>query len=138
MRQNETHFSETEIDLTDKQLAALPYLAAAPTMAEGARLADIGRATLYRWMNDHEFRATLERFRSEAADLAHAELRGFLLQGALVLAEAMQDPNPQVRVRAARAAMSIGLKAIDLKELRQRIERLDDAFALWARRKALR
>ena len=61
-----------------------------------------------------------------------------MLQGALVLAEAMQDPNPQVRVRAASAAMSIGLKAIDLKELRQRIERLDDAFALWARRKALR
>ena len=30
------------------------------------------------------------------------------------------------------------LKAVDLKELRQRIERLDDAFALWAQKSALR
>ena len=61
-----------------------------------------------------------------------------MLKGALVLAEAMEDPNAHVRVRAAKAALSIGLKAVDLKELRQRIERLDDAFNLWARRNTLR
>ena len=111
-------------------------MVAAPTMAEGARLANIGRSTLYRWMNDHEFRSTLERLREEAADLAHTELRNLMLKGAHVLAEAMEDPSSHVRVRAARAALSLGLKTIDLKELQQRIERLDDAFALWARRKA--
>ena len=85
-------------------------------------------------MNDPDFRATLEGLRSEAADLAHTELRGLMLKGALVLAEAMEDPNPNVRVRAAQAALSIGLKSVDLKELRQSVERLDDAWALWARK----
>ena len=138
MEQNGTDSPEpAPAALTDNQLAALPYLAASPTLAEGARLADIGRTTLYRWMNDPEFRATLERLRAEAADLAHTELRGLMLKGALVLAEAMEHPSPHVRVRAAQAALSMGLKAVDLKELRQRIDRLDDAFNLWARRNAV-
>lgn len=137
MEQNGTDYSE-DAGLTESQLAALPYLVASPTMAEGARLADIGRTTLYRWMNDHEFRTALERLRAEASELAHTELRGLMLKGALVLAEAMEDPSPNVRVRAAQAALSIGLKAVDLKELRQRIQRLDDAFALWAKRDAVR
>ena len=100
-------------------------------------MADIGRTTLYRWMNDHRFRTSLERLRAEAGELANTELRGLMLKGTLVLAEAMEDPSPHVRVRAAKAALSIGLKAIDLKELRQRIERLDDALALWSRKNAL-
>ena len=138
MEQNGTDSLDDTAGLTESQLAALPYLVASPTMAEGARLADIGRTTLYRWMNDHDFRTALERLRAGASDLAHTELRGLMLKGALVLAEAMEDPNPHVRVRAARAALSTGLKAVDLKELRQRIQRLDDAFALWARRDPLR
>ena len=138
MEQNGTDSSDATASLTDSQLAALPYLVASPTMAEGARLADVGRTTLYRWMNDHKFRTALERLRGEAAELAHTELRVLMLKGALVLAEAMEDPNAHVRVRAAKAALSIGLKAVDLKDLRQRIERLDDAFNLWARRNTLR
>ena len=142
MEQNETDASreadEDTVGLTDNQVAALPYLVASPSLAEGARLADIGRTTLYRWMNDDSFRTTLERLRNEAADLAHSELRGLMLKGALVLAEAMEDPNARVRVRAAHAALSIGLRAVDLKDLRQRLERLDDAFSLWSRRNMLR
>ncbi len=138
MKHSETDSSEETTDLTQKQLAALPYLVASPSLSEGARLATIDRATLYRWMNDDEFRRTLERLRAEAADLAHTELRGLMLKGALVLADAMEDPSPNVRVRAARAALSIGQKVIDLKELQQRIDRLDDAFTLWARKNARR
>ena len=47
--------------LSERQLATLPYLVASPSISEGARLADVGRATL-------------ERMRSEAADLARTEL----------------------------------------------------------------
>ena len=138
MEQNGTLSEDDGLALTESQLAALPYLVAAPTMAEGARLAEIGRSTLYRWMNDREFRTTLEQLRSEAADLAHTELKGLMLKSALVLADAMEHGNPHVRVRAAHAALTIGLRAIDLKELRRRIERLDDAFALWSRKNRVR
>ena len=138
MEQNETDFSDDTVGLTENQLAALPYVVASPSLSEGAKLASIARATLYRWMNDHEFRTALERLRAEAADLAHTELKGLMLKGTLVLADAMEHPSPHIRVRAASAALTIGLKALDLKELRQRIERLDDAFTLWAAKSAVR
>ena len=128
------HSRETAPALSDKQLAALPYLVGATTLSEGAKLADIGRRTLYRWMTDPEFRETLETQRQEAADLAKTELKGLMLKSALVLAEAMDHPSAHIRVRAAQAALSCGLKAGDLKELQKRLERLDDAFALWVRK----
>ena len=138
MEQNGTDASREPDGLSENQLAALPYLVASTNLSEGARLANIGRTTLYRWMDDPDFHDAFERLRSQAAALAHSELRGLMLKGVLVLAEAMEDPSPHVRVRAARAALSVSLKANDLKELHQRIDRLDDAFSLWARRDAHR
>ena len=138
MEQDGTDASREPDGLTEKQLAALPYLVASTNRSEGARLANIGRTTLYRWMEDEEFRDAFDRLRSQAAALAHSELRGLMLEGVLALAQAMEESSPHVRVRAARAALSVGLKANDLKELRQRLDRLDDAFSLWARRDAHR
>ena len=133
MEQNGT---DDAADLTNRQLAALPYLTASVSLSEGARLADIGRTTLYRWLEDPEFREELERLRSEAAALARVELQGLMLKGIVVLAEAMEDPNLYVRVRGAQAALSLALKAIDIKELQRRLDRLDDAIALWFSRNA--
>ena len=130
MEQNGTDEPTDATGLTDKQLAALPYIVAAPTLAEGARLATIGRTTLYRWMEDPGFRHALETTRSEAADLARTELEGLMLKSVLVLAEALEDPAPPVRLRAAHAAMTLGLRAIDLKELRRRLDSLDDALSI--------
>ena len=134
MEQNRTDFSDDTTALTGNQAAALPYLVASPTLSGGARLASIARSTLYRWMDDAEFRTTLERMRAETADLAHNELKGLMLKSVLVLAEAMEDSNPRVRVRAAHAAFSVGLKVHDLEELRKRVDRVDEAVHLWAKR----
>jgi len=45
MAENGTNGTTT---LTDRQVASLPYLVAAPSIAEGARLAQVGLRTLYR------------------------------------------------------------------------------------------
>lgn len=99
MAENGTIGSTT---LTDRQLGALPYLVAAPSVSEGARRAEVGLRTLYRWMSDDEFRSELERQRSEAAELAYVELRGLMLKAVHVLGAAMEDESPQVRLRPRR------------------------------------
>ena len=114
--------------LTNKQLDALPYLISSPNLSEGARLADIGRTTLYRWMHDAEFRETLQHLRAQAAEIAHAELSGLMLKAAVVLSDAMEDPSPSIRLRAARSTMHIGLKAVDLKDMQTRLDIIDDAL----------
>ncbi len=146
MAQNGTQITTPESDIPDisqqpveglltaRQLAALPYLVASPSLSDGARLADIGRTTLYRWLTEPDFRYHLERLRSDAADLARTELQGLMLKGVLVLADAMESADASIRLRAARAALYIGLRAIDLKELGERLDHLDDAFALMTSR----
>ncbi len=133
MTQNGTNGAST---LTDKQLQTLPHLVTAPTISEAARRADVGRTTLYRWIEDDEFRRELERQRSEALELAHVELKGLMFKATQVLGEAMDNDNPFLRLRAAQIALTVGLKAIEVKELQRRIELLEDALPLWATRNA--
>ena len=114
--------------LTPRQVAALPYLVATPSIEEGARLAHIGRATLYRWMQDHQFRARLQELRAEAAELARTELRGLMLKSVVVLAESLEDPNPNIRLRAAQMALTTGHKIIDVERIERRLDLIDHAM----------
>lgn len=123
-------------DLTDKQLQVLPFLVASSSLSEAANQAKVGRTTLYRWMEDHEFRTELERLRSEALDLAHVELKGLMFKATQVIDELLDDSNPLVKLRAAQIALSVGLRAIEVKELQRRVQLLEDALPLWATRNA--
>ena len=136
MEQDGTVHTDLATGLTEKQIVALPYVAAATSLSEGARLASIGRTTLHRWMDDAQFRHALQNARAEAADLARTELQGLMLKAVLVLAESLEHPKPEVRLRAASAAMALGLKVVDLKELHQRLDYLDDTVDLMRNKRA--
>ena len=99
-------------ELSDRQLAVLPYLVSSPSVSEAARRADVHRSTLHQWMNDPEFRQELESARQDAADLARSELRGLMLKATTVLAESLEDPSPVIRLRASRYAIDLGLTRI--------------------------
>ena len=131
MGHNETDYTH---GFTRRQRAALPYLVTATTVAEGARLANIGRATLYRWINDPDFRNRLETLRADAADLARTELDGLMLKGMLALAQALEDPSPAIRLRAVQITLVMGFKAKDLHDMARRLERVDEALHLWRSR----
>ena len=130
MEQSGAEPTEIAPDLTERQIVALPHVAAGNTLSEGARLAGIGRTTLYRWMEDPGFRRALENAREEAADLARTELQGLMLKAVLVLSDSLEDPKAEVRLRAASTAMNLGLKSVDIKDLNQRLDYLDDTLSL--------
>ena len=136
MEQDGTDHTDLATGLTEKQVVALPYVAAATTLSEGARLASIGRTTLRRWMEDDQFRRALENARAEAADLARTEIQGLMLKAVHVFAESLDHPKPEVRLRAASAAMALGLKVVDLKELNRRLDYLDDTVDLMRNKRA--
>ena len=55
-----------------------------------------------------------------------------MLKSILVLSDAMEDPNADIRLRAARATLYLALKVKDIKDMERRLETIDDAFALRA------
>lgn len=124
---NEPVFQE---NLSDRQIVALPHVAAAATNAEGARAADVSLATLKRWRQDPAFREELRRMRQETADLAHAELNGLALKSTAALAELLEDPNPRIKAQAVRLALVLGIQVGQVKENQRRLRQLERALTL--------
>ena len=117
--------------LTARQLSALPYLAAFPNVQNAARAAGIGRSTLYRWLEDDDFRSELARIRRESAEFARQELKGTMLRAVDVIRDAMNDESVEVRLRAARYSMAFSSQ-IDLAEkLKKDIDHLQLAVDEW-------
>ena len=132
MRGNEREVENSS--LTIRQQSALSIIAASPSVAQAARTSGIGQSTIYRWMEDDDFRGELTRLRRESAELARRELQGLMLRSVSVLADAMEDPDKAVRLRAARYAMSFALRVGEIETLKREIRDLQEALPLWAAR----
>ena len=107
------------VQLSRRQIEALPYLVSSPTLSEAARRANVTRRTLQRWLNNYEFRQEFERLRRAANEIARAEISGLSLKAALVVGEALDDPNSSIRLRAALAALALSQKANEIADLQQ-------------------
>ena len=128
---------ERPLDLSNRQIDALPYLISSTTVTEGVRLAGISRATFYRWMEDDDFREQFETLRADIQSYAYAELRGLTLKGALVLAQMLEDPSSAIKLKAAQMALSAGMKVSEQTDNQERVERLEDALHLHKSRKTI-
>ena len=117
-------------NLTPKQALALPHIACASSMSQGAELAQVDRSTLRRWMRDDHFRSQLEHLRDEAASFARAKLQALTLKSVLVLADSLDTADEALRLRAARIILQSAAKADDAKELSKRLDSLDDALSM--------
>ena len=113
--------------LTPRQAAALPHIASETNLLRGAEAAQIGRRTLMRWMHDPAFRAELERIRQNISDLAFNVVEGLTLKSAIRLEQLLDDPDPKVRLRALKITLSTSLSVKEQKEIRNRIEVIENA-----------
>ena len=124
--------------LTFRQQSAMPIVAASPTMARAARASGVDERTLRRWLDDEDFRNELTRLRQESANLARLELQGLMSRGVSVVAEAMDDPDVAVRLRAARYALSFAAQFCEAEKLRSEIQALEEALPIWAAHHSLK
>ena len=117
-------------NLSHRQQTVLPVMAAAPSLAQAARISGFSERTLRRWLDDGDFRGELTRLRQESAELACLELQGLMLRSVSVLSQAMDDPDKAIRLRAARYAMSFAVQVSGIGKLKRDIRDLEDAVAL--------
>lgn len=127
MTQNVPQFSE---DLSQRQLTALPHLLAPGSLSAQARRAGIARRTLYRWLEDENFRECLEWLRKETMRFTQAQLQAMSYKAAAVLDDALDHDSARIRLEAARLVLAQAHNAQRDQTLHGRVENLHDAATL--------
>lgn len=113
--------------LTAKQKRAITALLTERTTRDAAKAAKVSESTLWRWLDDSEFKAELTR--QEGAVLDEVT-RGLLtMQGAALeeLRDLINGPAPAgIRLQAVKAALELQLKYRELNSLEERIRKLEE------------
>ena len=92
-----------------------------------ARQLGISRATLYRWLQEPDFRETLDRLRKEILHVAEIEAQSMAQDAISVIFELMQSGSQRVRLDAALAALRLAQDARFTDRIAQRIDNLERA-----------
>ena len=128
----EMNGNEREIGLSalsPRQQAALPIVACIPTIAQAARAANVGESTLRRWLADPAFSHAVAELRRQSANIARQKLLALTPLCVSVLADAMQNPDPAIRLRAVHYTLSFNLRATELETLRSDLNHLEAAIS---------
>ncbi len=99
MQQDATN---SEKELSERQALAIPHLVSAKSASETAELVGVNRTTIYRWMDDPDFRDEYDRQRDAVADFARAGMRTLMLKALSVQAERLDSDDPKERAHAAK------------------------------------
>ena len=118
------HATNSEKELSEKQVLAIPHLVSAKSVSETADLVGVNRTTVYRWMDDPTFREEYDRQRDAVAGFARAGMRALMLKALSVQAERFDSDDPKERARAAKEIMDYDAKTAPKHESQKLLNRL--------------
>jgi len=113
--------------LTRNMEKAVAALISQPTIASAAESIGIGEVTLHRWLKLDHFLTAYRKARHQVVSQAIGKLQTNL-SGAIdvLMAIAENEEAPaSARVTAARAIIDQSLKAVEVENIEERIERLE-------------
>ncbi|HWB07951.1 MAG TPA: helix-turn-helix domain-containing protein [Pirellulales bacterium] len=119
----EENGSQTTADDDELVLA----LAGGATAREAAEQAGVGEPTAHLRLSDADFRRAVSRARGRIFDATLGRLAGLAGKAAGIFDRLMESDKPSEARRAAKAVLQLGPWLREATELRERINRLEDA-----------
>jgi phage terminase small subunit len=119
---------ETFNELSEPQQKALLALLQYPTRTEAAKRAGIGRVTLYRWMQQPEFKEALSDARREIASVTTLRVIAISEKAVAALERALDCGDVGHEIRAAKEVLDRMDKKIEIEELLARIEAIEEDY----------
>lgn len=100
------------------------------TIKEASELANVSESTVYRRMNDLDFRNRLNESRTVMIEYAMTRLQAELAKAIDVIIEIMNSPEnpPQVRLNASDSIIRNCLKITEQCNIIERVERLEIVY----------
>lgn len=113
--------------LGSKKGAAILALLSTRAVEEAARVVGVSARTLFRWLEEPEFKAAYLEARRAAYSQSLARLSQMSSGAVTTLAKVMLDPTtpPATKVRAADSILNHTAKAIETEDLEARLSELE-------------
>jgi transposase len=115
-------------ELEPKQEIAICALLEGKNKRDAAKEADISEATLYRWLDDADFRNVWRSRQNKVFQYTLGKLRILSEKAAETLEKLLDCGNARIELETAKTLLTFGLKAseIDFIERLERLEKLMD------------
>lgn len=117
-------------NLSPAQQRAVLVLVATGSTSEAATAAGVTDRSVRRWLASDDFRAAYRAASRTAAGEALSRLLSAQSRAVQTLLDCLTAPSHATRVRAARALLEIGARAID-DDLDERLDELEREVAKW-------
>jgi phage terminase small subunit len=111
--------------LSRRQLRAIPFLVGTATYTQGCEKAKINKTTLYKWLKNPEFKAELDRQRSEIVEAAFGMIAQNVEKAISELSGLLDTTDDRVKRLTANDIIGHFLKHKELKELEERIQQIE-------------
>lgn len=113
-----------------KRDTAVLALLTEPTIRKAAEKTGVNESTLWRWMQEEDFKKQYQQAKQEAVGQATSRLRQSMTSAVDALVDMAENPKtPAIaRANAARTLLEFGFKAHETEEMQQRIEALEEAL----------
>lgn len=115
----------SQFDTENKDVLLVMALAAGASASDAARQLEVSLSTIKRRMADPDFRRLVADLRAEMLHRALGRVTDNMTRAADTLANRLDDPNPAIGIRAARALLTLGLRLHDAVDLTERVRRLE-------------
>jgi AcrR family transcriptional regulator len=116
---------EDKPKLSRRQLKAIPFLVGSPTYTQGCEKAKVNKATIYKWLKNSDFKAELDRQRSEIVEAAFDMIAQNIEKAVSTLAELLDTGDDRVKRLTANDIIGHFFKHKELKDLEERIGRIE-------------
>lgn len=113
-------------ELTPTQERAIPIIIESPSFTVAAKKAKIQKGTISRWMRQAYFKERLEQKRQEIFEAGLNKLKGATDKAAGVMIALLDSKDETSQRLAAKDILTFALKAIEAKDLEERIERIEE------------
>lgn len=116
------------MNLSSKQLKAIPHLLAAATIEVGCQKAKISKSQYYQWLKDDDFKAEIDRQRGELIGQALNLLSSAMTEAAEVLRKLLKSDNEHVARLAANNILDQCGKLSDRQDILERLDKIEKAL----------
>ena len=124
MIQNNTN-TEKEVELTSRQISAIPAILSCSSYTEGVRKAGIGRKTFYEWLKQPEFKAELDRQRDEIAAEAFGVLSQSLTKAVEALVGLLDNKDDRLKRLACKDVIDFIIRHKENTDLEKRLTAIE-------------